>query len=133
MKRSALPDNSEAVGVIRQQITIRGVVQGVGFRPFVHRLAEAHGLTGQVVNTGQGVEIEAQGGETALAAFVAALRGQAPAAAVIQELTVLPLPPVADTAFVIGHSQAAGAPSAGIPADLALCPDCRAELFDPND
>ena len=118
---------------LRWQITIRGVVQGVGFRPFVHREAVAHGLTGQVVNTGQGVVIEAQGEETALARFVTALREQAPAAAVIQELTILSLPLVTESAFVIGHSVAAGPPSAGIPADLALCANCQREFFDPTD
>lgn len=130
MTRSALSD-VEAAGVIRQRITIRGVVQGVGFRPFVHRQAVAHGLTGQVVNTGQGVVIEAQGEDEALARFVTALQEQAPAAAMIQELTIASLPLVAESVFVIGHSVAAGTPSAGIPADLALCPDCRQELFDP--
>jgi len=130
MTRSALPDLEME---LRWRITIRGVVQGVGFRPFVYREAVAHGLTGQVVNTGQGVVIEAQGDERALTSFVTALREQAPAAALIQDLTIAPLLLVAETAFVIGHSVAAGITSAGIPADLALCADCRRELFDPTD
>ena len=132
MTRSATPD-PQAAGLSRWRISIRGIVQGVGFRPFVHRQAMAHHLSGQVVNTGQGVIVEAQGDEKTLTHFVTALRQEAPAAAVIQELIVSPLPPVAETAFVIGHSRAAGTPSAGIPADLALCPECQAELFDPAD
>ncbi|MFZ5762448.1 MAG: carbamoyltransferase HypF [Thermodesulfobacteriota bacterium] len=131
MTRSATPDAGRA-GRLRWRIDIRGVVQGVGFRPFVHREAVAYHLTGKVVNTGQGVVIEAQGDEGALSRFVAALRSKAPAAAVLQDVTISPLPLVAETAFAIGRSEATGSPSAGIPADLALCPECLAELFDPG-
>ncbi len=133
MTRSAPPPDPEAAGLRRWRIAIRGIVQGVGFRPFVHRQAMAHHLTGQVVNTGQGVIVEAQGTEAVLTGFVVALREQAPAAAVVDELTVTPLPLGAETDFIIAPSRPEGAISAGIPADLALCPDCRRELFDPAD
>ncbi|MEW6594101.1 MAG: carbamoyltransferase HypF [Thermodesulfobacteriota bacterium] len=132
MTRSAT-NATDAAGLSRWRIAIRGIVQGVGFRPFVHRQAIAHGMIGQVVNTGQGVVIEAQGRESALADFVAALRHEAPDAAMIHELIVTPVPLIAESGFVIAHSRVEGTPSAGIPADLALCADCQRELFDPAD
>ena len=110
---------------------MRGVVQGVGFRPFVYRQATALGLGGWVGNTTDGVTVEAEGGETQIAALVAAIRTSPPAAARVIALEERDLIPSGETAFAIRQSAEEGARSAEVPADLATCADCLAELFDP--
>ncbi|MBN1286360.1 MAG: carbamoyltransferase HypF [Anaerolineae bacterium] len=117
----------------RRHIHVDGVVQGVGFRPFVYNLATGLGLAGWVRNTSAGVDIEAQGIPAALDAFVRDLCAKAPPLAVIERIDVreaAPLP--ADGRFEIRHSASAGGISLIAP-DVATCPDCRRELFDPDD
>ena len=75
-------------------IRVRGVVQGVGFRPFVYRLARAHTLNGWVLNAEQGVEIHLEGAESGLEAFVRGLKTQSPPAANIAEIDVQPAEPI---------------------------------------
>ncbi len=115
----------------RRTIQISGQVQGVGFRPFVYRLAVAHRLSGFVRNDGAGVTIEIQGAPAALDDFLHALRQPPPLARIdalgIRELT----PHQMEPAFVIAASGA-GAISADITPDTAVCGDCLAELFDPG-
>lgn len=114
-------------------ITVRGVVQGVGFRPFVYRLARANTLTGWVLNGEGGVEIFLEGSGSSLDAFVEALSAETPHAAAITEIKIEPSQPVGLSDFTIRQSQHRDRPSVRISADLAVCDLCLAELFDPFD
>jgi hydrogenase maturation protein HypF len=114
-------------------IHITGVVQGVGFRPFVYRLAREHGLAGWVRNTSSGVDIEAEGPAEALASFLEALRAEAPPLAHIDRLLASDIPPSGHEGFAILHSQPQAGAFQPISPDIALCADCRRELFDPAD
>ena len=116
-----------------RSIKVSGVVQGVGFRPFVFRLAQANALAGWVLNMGEGVEIFLEGAEQGLEAFVYSLATEPPPAARISKIDVLRSSPVGLTEFVIRKSQAAAQPSARISPDLPVCQDCLRELFDPRD
>jgi hydrogenase maturation protein HypF len=114
------------------RIRVRGLVQGVGYRPFVYRLAHELALDGSVRNDGEGVEIDAAGPRSALDALLARLRSDAPPLARVcrvesAHLTALPAP-----GFRIEHSVH-GAVTTGITPDAAVCTDCLAELFDPAD
>ena len=114
-------------------IRVRGVVQGVGFRPFVYRLACDNTLNGWVLNAEEGVEIHLEGAETGLQAFVRDLKAQPPPAASIAEIDVRPAEPIGLHNFTIRTSLRAGHPTARISPDLPVCDDCLRELFDPND
>lgn len=113
-------------------IKLNGTVQGVGFRPFVYRLAHAHRLMGWVLNAGEGVEIWLEGEGDRLEAFRQALLDDLPAAAHIARLKVEEQNPEGYTGFRIIQSQTGGKLTAHISPDLALCPDCLAELRDPS-
>ena len=121
---------SEVSGV---RIHIQGVVQGVGFRPFVFSLAEASSLTGWVRNTSAGVEIEVDGSPTALDTFVATLRTKAPPLARIDSIEVETCEPGLYPDFTIQLSKPLAGAFQPIPPDVSLCVDCRRELFDPTD
>lgn len=114
-------------------IRVRGVVQGVGFRPFVYRLAQAHMLGGWVLNGERGVEIHLEGTEEELAAFVEEMKRQPPAAAQIAEIEVASAPYEGLTQFTIRESERLGRPTARVSPDLPVCDECLAELFDPDD
>jgi len=120
------------VDSIRLAIQICGQVQGVGFRPFVYRLAHELKLGGWVRNDAAGVAIEAQGPATALERFLAALR-QPPPLARIDELRTTALPAHAGEAGFAIHASRAGPVRAEITPDAAVCTACLAELFDPAD
>ncbi len=116
----------------RRRFRVTGVVQGVGFRPFVYGLATRHGLAGYVLNDGEGVIVEAEGDEHALDAFAGGLRAEAPGLADVRDVVAERLEPQGEREFrVVASSPAAG--SALIPADVATCDDCLRELFDPAD
>ena len=118
--------------VRRLMIQLCGQVQGVGFRPFVYRLAGKWNLRGWVCNDAAGVAIEAQGSAADLERFLAALR-QPPPLARIDAMQTAALPVCCDeTGFVI-HPSRAGPARAEIAPDTAVCNDCLAELFDPAD
>jgi len=117
----------------RWKISVGGIVQGVGFRPFVYRLALAHGLTGFVANTPEGVAIEAQGQVALLQDFFAALRKEAPPLAQVGEISFAPIPLSHAGEFVLRHSTASGPISTLISPDVAVCEDCLAEFFAPAD
>ncbi|MGZ8715976.1 MAG: acylphosphatase, partial [Gaiellaceae bacterium] len=112
----------------RRRFRVRGVVQGVGFRPFVYGLAARHGLGGFVLNDGEGVVIEAEGDVASLQAFAASLRVDAPPLARVEAVTVEPLQLRGDGRFTIAASRpAAGRSASGpavIPPDVATCDDC---------
>lgn len=116
----------------RMRITIEGIVQGVGFRPFLFRLAERSGITGWVKNTTAGVVAEAQGDALLLEAFVAAIGGEAPPLAVIASIATEDIPTVGDAAFTILGSEGATG-TVRVAPDGDVCPDCLRELFDPAD
>jgi len=118
-------------------VRVRGVVQGVGYRPFVHRLASRLGLRGWVRNDAEGVLIRAAGPAPAVAALVEALRNEAPPAARVLGVEARPAEGAgleAPGPFAIAPSGPDGPPVAtALPPDLALCADCRRELLDPAD
>jgi hydrogenase maturation protein HypF len=114
-------------------IRVRGVVQGVGFRPFVYRLACANTLNGWVLNAEEGVEIHLEGAETGLEAFVRDLKAQPPPAASIAEIAVRPAEATGLHEFTIRTSQPRERPTVRISPDLPVCDECLKELFDPAD
>ena len=125
----------KAAGVIareRRLLRIRGVVQGVGFRPFVYGVARRHGLAGFVLNDGEGVVVEAEGASGALDALQLALLAEAPPLARIDEVLVERLTPRGEREFSIVASSPTGG-TAVVPADVATCDECLRELFDPTD
>ena len=115
------------------RISITGVVQGVGFRPFVYNLARRLGVRGWVLNHSGGVDIEAEAAPETLTAFLAALRAEAPPLARIASLEATPIPSNGYTTFEIRHSEAQEGRFVLISPDVATCPDCLRELFDPAD
>lgn len=108
-------------------------MQGVGFRPFVWRLAEELGLAGWVLNDVRGVEAEVEGGEAALEAFRARVVAEAPPRAVVRSVSVEWLPPAGYPAFEIRRSHGAGEKVVSVLPDVATCRDCLRELRDPSD
>ena len=117
----------------RQRILVRGAVQGVGFRPFVYRHATALGLAGWVSNSSEGVALEAEGDVGALSVFVDAIRVSPPPNATIVAVEIREIEPVGETTFAIRPSEIAGSRSVEVLPDIATCPECLAELFDPYD
>ena len=109
------------------------MVQGVGFRPFVYRVALEEGLAGFVGNDTDGVTIEVEGLVERVEAFLDRLQSEAPSLSRIDSVAVRELALVADTGFRIVASEVLGRVSTGIPADAATCPDCLRELLDPRD
>ncbi len=119
--------------LIRRALRVRGAVQGVGFRPFVYRLANELGLAGWVFNDAQGVAIEVQGPADALALFEQRLTADAPPLARVEHLEASTRPAAGrEAGFRILASQP-GKVSTSIPPDTTTCGDCLAELFDPAD
>ncbi|OBF05744.1 carbamoyltransferase HypF [Mycobacterium sp. ACS4054] len=120
---------------VRQRLTVTGVVQGVGFRPFVHRLATELGLSGFVGNDSGAVFLEVQGERERVNEFGRRLRAEAPPLARIVDVTISELP--ADAArqrgFRIVTSRAVPGVATPIPPDIAVCDECVTELFDPDD
>lgn len=117
----------------RQRVLVQGIVQGVGFRPFIYTQAARLGLAGFVCNDSQGVTIEVEGTVEALADLQRALREQAPPLARIDSIAVELLALRHDESFVITHSQSQSERHALISPDTATCADCLRELFDPTD
>ena len=117
----------------RLRIVVRGAVQGVGFRPFVYRLANSLRLTGWVLNSTQGVFIEIEGGRNALEMFRDRLEDERPPRAVVQSVEVSWLDAAGHERFEIRESAHDGAVSALVMPDIAMCADCRRELEDPSD
>jgi hydrogenase maturation protein HypF len=122
----------------RLALAVRGIVQGVGFRPFVYNLAHAARLTGWVVNESDGVRIEIQGPGQAVDGFVESLRARCPPAAQIEQLEVREIPLAADCrdgspGFLIRASEAGAPRRPTVPSDLATCDACRAEIAAPSE
>ncbi len=114
-------------------IRVRGVVQGVGFRPFVFRLANANTLAGWVLNDDEGVEIHLEGAESSLREFVFSLESQRPQAATITAIEVRTAEPAGFENFTIRDSLHRGPPTARISPDLPVCDACLREMFSPGE
>ena len=127
----AIPPSSAAS--LRLRVAVRGAVQGVGFRPFVFRLAESLQLKGWVNNSTQGVFIEAEGPRPALEEFLLRLDSEQPPQSFIQSLEASWLDPAGLGPFEIRPSLEGGSKVALVMPDIATCPDCLREIFDPAD
>jgi hydrogenase maturation protein HypF len=110
---------------------VSGIVQGVGFRPFIYNLAQRLSLYGWVRNTSSGVEIEVEGDEKSLDDFYSQLMKEAPPLAIIDQLNRHPIPVKGYTDFKIFHSSVSPEAFQPISPDISICPDCLHELFDP--
>ena len=117
---------------VRAKVVARGVVQGVGFRPFVYRLASEMGLHGSVLNSSQGVFIEIEGDRDFVQQFLLRLEKEKPPRAVIQSLESSFRDPVGYERFEILYSEDAGEKTVLISPDIATCRDCVNETFDPK-
>lgn len=120
----------------RRAVTVQGIVQGVGFRPFVHTLARRHKLAGWVRNGPDGVQIEVEGAREALEAFLRGIVAEAPPLTVVEAVSCQPLAARGERGFRIEESLAAGSENgrrALIAPDVATCEACLRELFDPAD
>ena len=115
----------------RLRITLRGAVQGVGFRPFVYRLATEMSLAGWVLNSSSGLVVEVEGSPDELQRFEQRIERERPKASVITTRESAWLPLQGFTKFEIHHSESDSAKSVNVLPDLATCDDCRTELFDP--
>ena len=115
------------------KIELNGIVQGVGFRPFVYQIALHWGLCGEVVNTDTGVSIHVEGAAENISAFYRDLTRKAPPLARIVEISMGPAEVAGAGGFSIGQSRRQRSPSTLISPDVAVCDDCLRELFDPGD
>ncbi|MEU9890550.1 carbamoyltransferase HypF [Sphaerisporangium sp. NPDC051011] len=134
-KPSAPPDVHPAPDAVRRcRVAVEGVVQGVGFRPFVYRLATELGVVGFVGNDSRSVFIEVQGPGMTVEEFLRRLRTDSPPLADITAVRADPMAPSApEPGFRIVASRGAGGARTLVPPDVALCDDCVRELFDPGD
>ena len=114
-------------------IKVRGTVQGVGFRPFVYRLARANDLKGWVLNAEEGVRIHLEGEKSNVQNFLEEIRTHPPQAAIIAEISVEPADPKDCAEFVIQESTGEHRPTVRISPDLPICENCVSELFDARD
>lgn len=119
--------------VQRQRLLIQGMVQGVGFRPFVYTLAKKLGLVGFVLNDAAGVTIEVEGVPEALETFRRSLNAEAPPLARVERVSVEQVPVLHSSAFYIAQSRAGEAREALVAPDSAVCGDCLRELNNPKD
>jgi hydrogenase maturation protein HypF len=119
--------------VTRVRARVEGTVQGVGFRPYVYRLADEMGLAGYVLNDSSGVVLEVEAAGDAVERFLARLAAEAPPLASVERVTAEPLEELGERGFSIRESPAGGEQRAAVTPDSATCPDCLAELFDPTD
>jgi hydrogenase maturation protein HypF len=117
----------------RAKATINGIVQGVGFRPFIYQLAKKRGLGGYIANTSTGVDIEVEGGPEEIEAFFQEIHLRKPPLARIVQVERQYLPPQRYRDFVIKESQAQAQPSTLISPDVSVCEDCLREMNDPGD
>jgi len=117
----------------RASLLIKGIVQGVGFRPFIYGLAKLYSLNGWVLNSTEGVNIEVESDNETLETFIKQIREKKPPLAVIDSIHVEYLPPLNYDGFVIRHSEGDKDKYVKISPDISTCNDCLTELFDPTD
>ncbi len=116
----------------RLRVRVEGTVQGVGFRPFVYRLAAELGLAGWVLNDSHGVLIEAEGEPGALARLLERLRSEAPPLAIVERVSNEPVDPTGEPGFRITESEDRGEADAAVSPDVATCEECLYEVMDPG-
>ncbi|ADL12203.1 carbamoyltransferase HypF [Acetohalobium arabaticum] len=116
----------------RKLIQVQGVVQGVGFRPFIYKLAKKHGLNGRVSNTSRGVEIDIEGGKKNITDFISAVKDQPPRLAKIEKITTEDLPAGKYKNFQIATSKSEDDTLTLISPDVSLCRKCKAEILEVN-
>ena len=126
-------DNTGNFPIRRKRLIVTGVVQGVGFRPFVYSLALRHALSGHVGNDSRGVFIEVEGPEWALQAFRENLVAEAPPLSHIEQVNEEILQPNGDDQFIIVHSESRNEGNTLLSPDVCVCADCLEETFDPAD
>jgi hydrogenase maturation protein HypF len=122
----------DRITIQRLRVVIRGAVQGVGFRPFVYRLATEMALPGWVINSSQGVFIEVEGASAQLDEFLRRVEHEKPPRSFIQSLESSFLDPLGFTGFEIRHSEETGVKTALVLPDMATCPDCLHDVSDPT-
>ncbi|MFJ8076423.1 carbamoyltransferase HypF [Streptomyces sp. NPDC096176] len=122
-----------AQAVQRSRVVVRGVVQGVGFRPYLYTLATGLRLSGHVTNTVDGVVVEVEGEPAAVARFCARIAPDAPPLALVESVDATEVPVTGGSGFTIVPSRAGGPVRTLVSPDTATCADCLAELFDPAD
>ena len=118
--------------VLRRRLQVHGIVQGVGFRPWIYNLAQTHRLNGYVLNSGLGVTLEIEGDEASQLSFLAELKAHPPVLASIDEVLEETLPDESTPGFAIRESHTDPTAFALVPPDIATCPDCLADLRDPT-
>jgi hydrogenase maturation protein HypF len=118
--------------VLRRRIHVTGIVQGVGFRPFVYNLAQQHGLTGHVLNSSSGLTIEIEGAEPELETFVDFLTSHPPPLARIQTVHVIDIQTTGKDGFQILESAREAGEFVPVSPDVATCDDCWREVLDPS-
>ncbi|MFJ4466725.1 carbamoyltransferase HypF [Streptomyces sp. NPDC089424] len=128
-----VPDVRTGRAVRRARVVVRGVVQGVGFRPYLYGLATTLRLSGHVTNTGDGVLVEVEGTPDAVARFCTGIAPGAPPLAQVEAVEATDLPPTGDRGFRIVASHTSGTVRTLVAPDTATCADCLAELSDPAD
>lgn len=119
--------------LLRHRIKVRGIVQGVGFRPFVYQMATRFALSGWVLNDSDGVVIEVEGEKAGLDAFASVLREESPPLAAVEEIHIEEIPVTGEPGFDIRQSQRHRHRATEISPDTFVCTDCLTELFDPAD
>src|SRR3989339_120775 len=122
------PKNS----TIRKRIIVIGVVQGVGFRPFIYKLAGTNLISGFVRNTSAGVVIEAEGEKTKVESFIRDISVLHPPKARVDSVESVDLPVAGSSGFSIEKSEGPGEVTSIVPPDMAMCPDCRNDILDPS-
>ena len=120
-------------GRVRRRVRVEGTVQGVGFRPYVYRLAGEHALAGWVLNDERGVLLEVEGEHGEVARFLERLSVETPPLATVERAVAEELAPRGEAGFQIVDSDRRGPPEALVSPDSATCSDCLRELFDPGD
>ncbi len=116
----------------RKEISVKGIVQGVGFRPFVYSLATKHSVNGFVINNPKGVVIEIEGEETSLEEFISDIKHRLPPLSRIEDMKLKSLPPIGYKEFSIKPSSSTGSKDVLVSSDIATCEECLHELFDKN-
>ena len=123
---------SSPIAVLRKKIQVRGVVQGVGFRPFVYNLARGLGLSGYVLNSSSGVTIEIEGSDAAVSQFLETLAENPPPLAEINQVLTTELEPNGESTFAIQESVSEEGKFALVSPDVATCADCWRDFTDPR-
>ncbi len=119
--------------IVARQIFITGVVQGVGFRPFVYKLARSFNLAGTVCNTGRGVLVQVEGLPPNVERFIVALQAGPPALARVEHCEITSCPPRGWADFTIMHTRGDATGESMVPPDTATCPNCCREIMEPSD